>query len=687
MLSSNVNPHPLLLIVNYWELRPSLIGARLDELLKRGLTQVCTFIPWQSAESDISHSLTRFLQALLDRRMTVYLILSPEVGVHYLNSGLPKDAVSKKENMAQHCQSGVIAMNLPPNFYTLPSFYAPEFSKRYYSFLARLDSLLSDLERTQPDLLKGATAVLTGSFWKYYRSAAASAQSPFGGHAGDYSSHAAVVYRQRSELFFAQREFNDPSHASTNRWKTRAMEEVNRRWFYQQSEDVFRSRSCQVIRRKSLNLKVAEIELFTPEADPGMTYSSFLQMLAGSSPDFGKLSTFIEESAARASSAPAPPFVHWTAMGTFRTLSDSQKQFLLLKSLLLHGGRSGGIVMDEQEWFTLSPSFRARAEGLARSLVQGELEFRNRAFYLVPHLWSNYGPLWEGFARRVGPGMTLTASLDLILNDRFSNLLVVDPTVILTRETLKKLFAWATPGRVLVLPHSKLYTEAARAELELQLAKDKKIEIEYGIAYNLHSLGDGKLIVYEVPGLLSIASEAATALQTFINSIVAISEIESFCRLSDSRLMVIPFERKQGDLALFVLNGSRRPVAADILFPTQVQINDLGGTLSGNDGGRGLPGPGGASKSAAGKPLAQRAARTSGLTSTDEERAIANRFSLEVPAYGILSFTIAGTSYAEMRERKLASLTSESTRANVLSAASSELPGFSASEGLDELWN
>jgi hypothetical protein len=672
MLSSNVNPHPLLLIVNYWEIRPSLIGARLDELLKRGISQVCTFIPWQSAESDISHSLTRFLQALADRRMGVSLILSPEVGVHYLNSGLPKDVVSKKENMAQHSQSGLIPVNLPPNSFTLPSFFAPEFNKRYYSFLGRLDSLMADLERTQPDLLKGVTAILTGSFWKYYRSAGASAQSPFGGEAGDYSSHAAVIYRQRSELFFTQREFTDPSAAANNRWKTRSMEAVNRRWFYQQSEDIFRSRSSQVIRKKSLDLKIAEIELFTLEADPSMTYSSFLQMLSGAGPDFGKLSHLVEETAARASSASstaAPPYIHWTSMGSYRALADSQKQFLLLKSLLLHGGQSGGIAIDESEWFSLSSSFRTRAEALARSFVQGDLQFKNRAFYLVPHLWSNYGSLWEGFHQRVGPGMTMVASLDLILKDRLSNLLIVDPTVILTKESLKKLFAWATPGRILVLPRSKLYTEAARIELELALAKNRKIEIECGLNYNLHSIGDGKLIVYEVPNPLPAGNESMTALQTFINSIVAISEIESFCRLSDSRLTVIPFERKKGGLALFILNGTRRQVAADIMFPTEVRLGDLGLTLSGNDGGLGLPNP------------------TASQDLLEDEVTIANRFSLDVPPFGILSFTIEGTSYTEKRERQLASLTSESTRENVLTAAHSELPGYNATEGLEELWN
>src|SRR4051812_42126112 len=108
MISGDVNPYPILLLVNYWEIHPTLIGTRLNELLKRGFSQFATYVPWQATESDISHTLTRLLQAAAERRMNVHLILSPEVGVHYPNSGLPKDIVSNKENMAHHSQSGEV---------------------------------------------------------------------------------------------------------------------------------------------------------------------------------------------------------------------------------------------------------------------------------------------------------------------------------------------------------------------------------------------------------------------------------------------------------------------------------------------------------------------------------------------------------------------------------------------------
>src|SRR6478672_4792632 len=106
MISSDNNSYPILLLVNYWELHPSLIGTRLNELLKRGFSHFATFVPWQATESDISHTLTRLLQAVSERRMSVSLILSPELGMHYANSGLPKDVVSNKDNTAHHSQVG-----------------------------------------------------------------------------------------------------------------------------------------------------------------------------------------------------------------------------------------------------------------------------------------------------------------------------------------------------------------------------------------------------------------------------------------------------------------------------------------------------------------------------------------------------------------------------------------------------
>src|SRR5690606_17251802 len=133
----------------------------------------------------------------------------------------------------------------------------------------------------------------------------------------------------------------------------------------------------QLIRRKAAGAMVREVELYTPEADPSVTYSHFLQMVSGAHADLFRLSALVDEAAARTSMASmhrSAPFVHWTTMGGFRTFADSEKQFLILKALLLLGGLGGGLLIDEREWFSLSPQFRARTDVFARLIAQGELK-------------------------------------------------------------------------------------------------------------------------------------------------------------------------------------------------------------------------------------------------------------------------------------------------------------------------
>lgn len=642
------------------------MGSRLDLLRKKGVTQFATFVPWQVLESDISHTFSRFLQAVCDRKMKVLLILSPEVGVHYPNSGLPKDIVLRNDNVAQDFTGGTVPAHLPPNLFHLPSYFAPEFSKRYHGFLARLDVIFNDLDRTQRNVLKCVTAVLTGSFWKYYRSPAYCRRTAFSGSAGDYSIHAALAYRQRIEGYFVQKEFADPTASASNRWKTRSLEEVNRRWFYQHAEDSFRHRTSTTLKRRNASLDVLEMELFTPEADPSLAYSRFLQMISGGHADFNRLSRVIEEASMRSapvSGAPALPFVHWTSMGGFKMLADPEKQFLILKSLLLGGGYQGGVMMDEAEWFALSVQFRNRVETLALALAEGEFVSKNRVLYLTPHLWSQSGNMLDELVRQVGVGLKIVSTVDLVVREVFTRLLVVDPAFILTRDVVQKLTAWAKAGRVVVLPRSPLYTEAGRVELEQVLVHTQRIEVDLGMTYRLHALGDGKLIIYDVGDSftdhVTLTGEPLSALQTFVTSAVSVAEVESYCHTTDNRLSVIPLERKKGGVAIFVFNDTQTAITADVVFPSEVQISDLGMMLSGGD----LDPDHGTEKSRS------------------------TRFSLEVPPYGILPLHVEGLNLSDSRERQIAALAASAMKENLAKATLSELPGYNSTEGLSELWN
>jgi len=635
MVGGEANSYPIQLLVNYWEIRPSLIGARLDELIRQGVSHIATFVPWQVVEADISHALTRLLLAASEKKMTVSLILTPEVGVHFPFSGLPKDIVSRQEILAKHSEDGPVMANLPPNRFALPSISAPEFTKRYSSFLARMDSLLADFSRTYGKSLDSIQVILSGSFWKYYRGPHQSYSKPFDGIGGDFSSSAMLEYRHRVEYFYAHPEFSDPNPAAANRWKTRAMEDVNQRWFNQQSEAVFRQRTFHQIRRKAMGAPVREVELFTPEADPGLTYVHFLQTLAGGHGDFAKLSSLIDESAAFASmgaSATAESFIHWSSLGSFHSLADSEKQFLILKSLLIMGGMGGGILIDEDEWFSLSRSFRTRAEAFARAISRGELSLLSRVFYLTPHLWSNAGPLWTHLSEKLGYEARKIASLDVLAGERDATLLIVDPKFVMTREVIQKLTAWARAGRVLVLPKTDLYTESARAEFDVILERyergtqARRMEIDLGVRYRVHhlgvGLGDGQVVVHDVPPVLAHSSESNHAGQMFISAMLGLAGLEEYCKISDVRLTRIPLWVKNGKkLGLFVMNGTRRQIAADVIFPRSVEVSDLAVAVSATSSSR------------------------------NKTPVPAHRFTLEVPPNGVLPLQVGGVSLKGTQEK------------------------------------
>ena len=498
MTENDVNRYPIQLLVNYWEFRPTLIGAHLDDLLRRGVTRIASFVPWQAVESDISHGLPRFLQAACERKMTVSLVISPELGVHFPNSGIPKELVAKPDLLAKNSENGHLISALPPNAFKLPSPFSAEYTKRYYSFLSRMDSLLADLSRSQTGFAEFVKVLLSGSFWKYFRPTRACALEAFAGRGGDFSNAGSLAFRQHLEQFYNQREFQEASTQAANRWRSSYYEEVCRKSFFQQSEEVFRSRSVHQLKKKSRALQVSEIELYTPEADPSMIFSRFLQTIDTGTGDFTKLSEMLDEASLRIGSGKSVPMIHWSAMGSFsgacatQQLSDSEKQFLILKSLLLVGSRGGSIFIDETQWSALKPSFRARAESYARHLASGDLSFQGEAVYLTPHLWSEPGPLWKELHQAIGARAQMTASFDRACSQRQAKLLVVDPALILTREDVLKLLAWSKSGRTLVLPVTPHLTEAAKHELDQALSCTKKIQVNLGAVYTVHALGDGK---------------------------------------------------------------------------------------------------------------------------------------------------------------------------------------------------
>ena len=220
------------------------------------------------------------------------------------------------------------------------------------------------------------------------------------------------------------------------------------------------------------------------------------------------------------------------------------------------------------------------------------------------------------------------------------------------------MLAWAAVGRVLVLPKSNLYSKNAEKELSF-LLKSKNIEVDMGVPYQLCSLGDGKVILYNFSD-----KKNNLAWQNFIHSVLSISEIESYCRISDSRLSLVFFEEKSSQtealsgmkrLIVFILNPTQKDITTDLIFSTSVQMTELADSWK-------------------------------NLNKSSSARA--KKFSLKINARGIHCAFFDGIDFITLRENRLATFISQETKNNVLEAAESELPGLNSLETeWSEPWN
>ncbi|MCC7440768.1 MAG: hypothetical protein IT285_03985 [Bdellovibrionales bacterium] len=606
-------------MINYWELAPDDLRARLDALQREGFSHVSSFVPWQAFESDISHKLMKFLQAVSERRLSLSLILSPDVGVHALHSGVPRDLAASEEIHARRAGSGPCVVALAPRWHALPSLHSAEFMKRYWAFLSRFLGFLSDLDRSQSGVLRRLSVSVTGSFWKYYRSPGGGSFDSATNAAGDEGKSGSASFLKYLSEQYSQREFADPDAAAAQRWKTQSFEDVNRRHFAQSAEDQFRRQSEQILLRKYLPVPLEHLELYTPEADPAYLHTAVLQAAADGRAEFTRLSKLVDACATRETAVDrrvCRPCVQWTGFGGFQTLSDSERQFLLLKSLLLVASRGGAVFLEDREWRRLSRSFRKRADLLARRLAEGRLRLGASVIQVVPHLWSPAGGPWKEWSRLLGPEARLCSSLDVLRAHPETKLVVVDPALILRAEPARELLDWAEAGGALVLPQGPLVTESARAQISTRLGvkqgRGRAIAGRGGASRQTYELGAGKVHFYD---------PQATDWRDFAVSLIEEAGIRRRCQLGDGRLQTISLESESGQ-GLFIMNGTSRALSTDIHFAESVRVTDLALSLTDS------PNP--------------------GVVEPEQVPPVepARRFSLEVPSCGVLPLSVLNSGTA-----------------------------------------
>jgi hypothetical protein len=613
------------------------MGPMLDQFVRDGVRSIATFVPWQAAEADISHLLPRFLAEAIQRKLSVSLILTPEPGMNYPNAGVPKSLLQKAENRAKDAHEQGFPQALPPGFYELASLSSAEIIKRWHGTLGRVDAILADLEKTHPHAGEFIQTVITGSLWKYYRSPEVAAVAPFAGEGVDLSAASRTQMRGRLEQTLSSREFLDGVGASKEEvihWKSKALERVHERWLSQQNEEVFRNRAAQVVGRRSRSFTVVQSDMISPEADPAVFTQQLLNAAGVPGKSFSGLSRALDASLERLAAAgtevsgEAPAWVHWSGLGGFGTLADSEKQFLILKSLLNAGTRGGCVIVDEAEWSQLSSGFRARCDALAWSLGTGDLQVRERALYLTPHLWSQPSGAWKVLKRALGAEVRLVASLDLALSRPGVRALFVDPLWIFNRETMMRLLEWSGDGRVLVLPKNAIATAPARRMLEeaMRGSAARAIKISQGVPCDIHPAGTGRVILAEWSESNAALGKAGSGyseaeLTTFVEGLLSLSELKPLCQVTDIRVSLIPARRVDSGVGLFILNGHSGVVQADLQFNEPVLISEFSALL---------------------QPPGSRP-KGGGADPQEPEIAPASTFSLDVPPRGVLPLAVFGS--------------------------------------------
>lgn len=614
---------PIEVIVEGWGFQPTpskTVARQLDRLVRSGVRRIVSIVPWQGIESDVSHRLSRFLQAAHSRKLAVSLVVSPEVGLNFPLSGVPAELAAKPENQARHAGGRLAIVGLAPKSFPLPSLGSAEFARRYASFIARLDSVLKDLARAQPELVDSLRLITSGSFWKYYRDPRSACQSPYAGLGGDFSETGLHAYSRKLDDFYGALEFAGEAASAAARWKSQALEELNRRWYFQASEDSYRHATATLLKKRfaASGIPIDDREVLAPEADPALAYPQFLERAIGARADARPYSRLIEEFAwrqAHSDFGQVPPVVHWSGLGGFTALSAAEQSFLLLKSLLLAGARGGSTWIPAETWLARGVAFRERLTGLAAAFASGELGVAPRAVTWVPHLWSRTGRLWAEVSQLASEaGVVAAAPLEKVLSDPGLGLVLVDPARIVRKLEMRALMEAAFQGRIVVLPRSPLWSTEAKRELEAGLARGELEQLAELAPFHASTptlsmrLGKGWLIVHELPK--EAAAESRSEWRNLAEGLLRFAGLGPVAQVSNPRIKLIPMRRRGGGLAVFLLNESAQPAQTELSFTEEVSIGDLGASLL--------------------RPV------------DTEERA--RQFSLQVPAWGVLPLAVEAPS-------------------------------------------
>lgn len=622
-------------LLNYWELKPAQYEAKLHELALKDVRVVSAFVPWAHVETDIYHSLRKFVRAAWAARLNVRLFVMPELGVNYPNAGFPKDLLGNISNLAVDRLGRVIYSHAAPNIFPLPSFSSPEVLKRFGNFLIKVGSILGEVF-TETASSEFCEVVVSNTLFNYYRSHGMTL-----GEHGDYSAAHVMAFRD-----FLDREY---PNANSETFKMQVYEGYNRHRFFTHIERLLREKTEMVFARKNTNVCLRHIDLFNPECEPDAAYQGLLTELFDFKPSIERYYEAIIAGGYRGEA------IHLGDSGIFRRFSDQEKSFLMLAALI----HSGEVAVMAGELFKLSPNFQRKLRQLVSFLEERRLVRQTRVTYVSASKFSmedRSATMLSGMA----PGVfSVVAGLDRAsghVPQHSERLVFMDPRSVIRLVELAQLLSSAQSGKVVAVPAPMSavanYTTDAAAHLERFRKGRNPLRLNLGVSYEVYEYHLGQVVFYDPQPFWSAAAEAPAAelaaepavdsagvkappeISRFFSALLGLAEVRSVCSVNDRRLHVASYvsEDDPSSRLLFLINPTSEDLEAKLTFSDVVTLD---GIPAGEPaGGSGLPAAGAAGA----------AAGAEGATAPITGRT----FELAVPHFGVLSMQVSEPGRSEI---------------------------------------
>lgn len=594
-------------LLNYWEIKPTLFEAKLTELALKEVQTVSTFVPWAYTESDIHHSLKKFLRAAWSRNLNVRLFVMPELGVNYPNCGIPKDLLANTSNLAVNNLGHVIYNFGAPNIFPLPSYSSPEVLKRFGNFLIKVGMVLGDVFQEAGNT-QFCEVVVSNSLLNYYRIFGSKPSEH-----GDYSSAHVMSFRD-----FLDREYRLPNGSEQEidgeQFKNQLYERYNRHRYFSHVERLLREKTDMVFARKSSMCPVRHIDLLSPENTGEFSYQNLFCELLNFKPSLSRLYEITIQAAYRNEAI----FLHNS--GVLRRFSDQEKSFLILSAVIY----AGEICLGADDLFQLSSAFQRKLRALINFLESRCFVKQSKITYLSASKFSMEDRSFS-ILSKMAPGLlSVTGSLGAYARSISERLVFLDPRSVMKLYDLSQLFSVAQSGKVVAIPLpmkvAANYLGDALRFLEKFRKGKKPLRINLGISYEVFEHGLGQIVLYDPTGFWSVEPENEPIDFTqFFKSLIGLAEVSAVCSVSDSRLHLASYisQDDPGTRLLFLINPESTAIPVKLSFASPVILSSI---------------------------------PQSGISDLIEGPLIGKNFELGIPALGVLTVQITDASSSDWKD-------------------------------------